>query len=407
MNTIELNAIQAHQLGRKHYYSFGIHDENTYNQFANCMRDDRAITGVLCADGHLGYAHPIGGVIAYRDAISISGVGFDIGCGNYAIRTDADPIDVQEKISIIMDDVQKNIEFGIGKSENKFKDHKLFDDSRWETLFLARQLKSMARSQLGTVGSGNHYVDIFISKKNEVWIGVHFGSRGFGHKTAKHFMNVVGAKDEMNADPAILNTNSDLGRDYLSHMELAGDYAATGRECVAHYVAQKILGANALESIHNHHNFAWREQVFGEYLYVVRKGATPAFPGQRGFVGGSMGDNAVIIEGVESEQAINALHSTIHGAGRIMSRGDAKGRYRSVDGKKIREPGKVRHDDMMKWLHDFKVEVRGGDLDEAPQAYRRLDEVLEYHKDSIKVLEVLKPIGVCMAGKDVKDPYKD
>lgn len=382
-------------------------DEKTTNQFLNCMKNEDAKHGVLCADSHYGYAHPIGGVIAYKNKISISGVGFDIACGNLAIRTNADPVTTLTNIKSIMDDIQKNIEFGMGKSENKFKDHCVFEDLTWKDSKVAFALKQIARNQLGTVGSGNHYVDIFISSTNEVWVGVHFGSRGFGHKVATYFMEKLGAKDAMESDPAILDVKSDLGQEYLDCMHLAGKYAYAGRECVARYVVQEILQADILAEIHNHHNFAWEETHFGENFWVVRKGSTPAFPGERGFVGGSMGDNAVIIEGIDSEASKKALYSTIHGAGRVMSRMDAKGRYKKIDGKKIRQPGRVRHDEMMKWVHDAGVELRGADLDEAPQAYRRLDDVLKCHEGTIKILEVLRPIGVAMAGKDIEDPYKD
>ena len=146
--------------------------------------------------------------------------------------------------------------------------------------------------------------------------------------------------------------------------------------------------------MHNHHNFAWAEEHDGETYWVVRKGATPAFPGQRGFIGGSMGDDAVIVEGVDSEQSRAALYSTVHGAGRIMSRTAAKGKFvAGPDGKRIRQEGLVRHDEMMRWLHEKGVELRGGDLDEAPQAYRRLPEVLAAHGGTIRVLHTLRPLG--------------
>ena len=162
-----------------------------------------------------------------------------------------------------------------------------------------------------------------------------------------------------------------------------------------------------MEEVHNHHNFAWREKHNGDEYWVVRKGATPAFPGQKGFIGGSMGDDAVIIEGVDSTVSREALYSTVHGAGRIMSRTAAKGRFVKVGGKRIRQEGLVRHDEMMKWLQDRQVVLRGGDLDEAPQAYRRLPDVLAAHAGTIRVLHTLRPLGVAMAATDTTDPYKD
>lgn len=385
---------------------FGKHDEGTLSQMQSCVRAGDA-RGVLCADGHKGYSQPVGGVVAYRGKVSISGVGFDIACGNLACKTDASLADVRRDVESIMDAVASQISFGVGRANDTRVDHELFDDPAW-TIPAIASLKSTARSQLGTVGSGNHYVDIFADESDAVWVGVHFGSRGFGHKTATVFLKAAGGKDGMDVPPTLVDEGSALGTDYLASMHLAGRYAYAGREYVARHVAQSILGARVVEEVHNHHNFAWREEHGGEAFWVVRKGATPAFPGQKGFVGGSMGDDAVIIEGIDSETSKTALYSTVHGAGRVMSRTEARGRFvRDENGKKQRQPGKVRHDEMMRWIAEKGVVLRGGDLDEAPQAYRRLSEVLREHEGTIRILHTLRPIGVAMAGKEVVDPYKD
>jgi tRNA-splicing ligase RtcB len=384
---------------------FGEHDEATIAQIERCVAagGERA---VLCADGHKGYAQPIGGVLAYTDKISLSGVGFDIACGNLAIRTDATRAQVAPAMEEIMNDVVRDVSFGIGQNSRTRIDHELFDDPAWQ-LSPMRELKQTAASQLGTVGGGNHYVDIFADESDRIWVGVHFGSRGLGHKTATHFLKAAGGKDGMDVPPTVVSEASPLGEDYIAAMILAGRYAYAGREAVARHVVRGILRANALEEIHNHHNFAWREEHDGQQYWVVRKGATPAFPGQRGFVGGSMGDDAVIIEGVDSPTSRDALFSTVHGAGRIMSRTAAKGKFVKVGGKRIRQEGLVRHDEMMKWIADKNVVLRGGDLDEAPQAYRRLPDVLAAHAGTIRILHTLTPLGVAMAGKDIVDPYKD
>lgn len=384
---------------------FGTHDEATITQLQRCVAAGGE-HGVLCADGHKGYAQPIGGVVAYRDAISISGVGFDIACGNLAIRTDARGAGIVSDIGRIMDDVVRDISFGVGRHSKERVEHELFEDELWKE-HPFKQWKPMAEAQLGTVGSGNHYVDIFADGEDRVWVGVHFGSRGLGHKTATHFLKAAGGKDGMDVDPAVVREQDLVGQAYIAGMKLAGRYAYAGREHVARHVVRKIIGASIEEEVHNHHNFAWEEEHGGEDYWVVRKGATPAFPGQKGFIGGSMGDDAVIIEGVDSGVSREALYSTVHGAGRVMSRTAAKGRFVLENGKRIRQPGRVRHDEMMKWLHDRRVTLRGGDLDEAPQAYRRLPEVLEAHDGTIRILHVLKPIGVAMAGRDITDPYKD
>lgn len=384
---------------------FGKHDEATIKQIETCVAagGERA---VLCADGHKGYAQPIGGVVAYKDKISLSGVGFDIACGNLAIRTDARREQIAPALETIMDDVVGDISFGVGRSSKTRVDHDLFDDPAWK-LKPIWDLKKTAAEQLGTVGGGNHYVDIFADEEDRVWVGVHFGSRGLGHKTATHFLRAAGGKDGMDVPPTVVAVSSELGQDYLAAMKLAGRYAYAGREAVARHVVRGILRARALEEVHNHHNFAWEEEHDGAAYWVVRKGATPAFPGQKGFIGGSMGDDAVIIEGVDSPVSREALYSTVHGAGRIMSRTAAKGKFQKVGGKRIRLEGLVRHDEMMKWIADKGVVLRGGDLDEAPQAYRRLPEVLAAHAGTIRILHTLRPLGVAMAGKDIVDPYKD
>jgi tRNA-splicing ligase RtcB len=384
---------------------FGEHDQATIAQIHRCV-EAGGERGVLCADGHKGYAQPIGGVVAYTDKISLSGVGFDIACGNLAIRTDATRAQVAPAMEEIMNDVVRDVSFGIGQKSKTRIDHELFDDPAWE-LSPMRELKQTAAHQLGTVGGGNHYVDIFADEEDRIWVGVHFGSRGLGHKTATHFLKAAGGKDGMDVPPTIVEEASLLGEDYIAGMTLAGRYAYAGREAVARHVVRGILRANIMEEVHNHHNFAWREEHDGRQYWIVRKGATPAFPGQKGFIGGSMGDDAVIIEGLDSVTSREALFSTVHGAGRIMSRTAAKGKFLKVGGKRIRKDGLVRHDEMMKWIADKGVVLRGGDLDEAPQAYRRLPGVLAAHAGTIRILHTLTPLGVAMAGRDIVDPYKD
>ena len=385
---------------------FGEHDRDTTTQAENCLAAGAA-EFVLCADGHKGYGFPIGGVGAFpADLVSPSGVGFDIGCGNLALETDADAAEVRGRIGPIMDEVWRTISFGMGRKNKEHVDHPLFDDDAWREVKALKSLKDLARGQLGTVGGGNHYVDIFIDEREKVWVGVHFGSRGLGHKVATHFLQALGSKDDMMAPPAVMATASSLGSDYLEAMRVAGDYAHAGREWVAARVVG-LLGARATDAVHNHHNYAWKENHSGTDYWVIRKGATPAFPGQRGFVGGSMGDDAVILEGVESTLSAQSLYSTVHGAGRVMSRTAAKGKSRKdpATGKWARGVGAVRHDDMMRWIADKGVTLRGADLDEAPQAYRRLPDVLKAHEGTIRVLHTLRPIGVAMADHD--DPYKD
>jgi tRNA-splicing ligase RtcB (3'-phosphate/5'-hydroxy nucleic acid ligase) len=384
---------------------YGQHDDRTIKQMETCMTTGSATAGVLCADGHLGYAHPIGGVVGYADHISISGVGFDIACGNMAVRLDTPYVDIAPRIGEILQDISRVVSFGVGRKNEERVDHELFESDLWNAADVA-DLKSMAQAQLGTVGSGNHYVDIFEDGDGATWIGVHFGSRGLGHKITTKYLTMAGAKDSMEVPPALLPADSDMGRGYLAGIELGGLYAYAGREWVVDRV-RKIIGGDVTFSVHNHHNFAWRETHGGVDMWVVRKGATPAFPGQFGFVGGSMGDDAVILRGAESAESKASLYSTVHGAGRVMSRTEARGKFVKVDGKKIRQPGKVRHDEWQRWIADKGVTVLGGDLDEAPQAYRRLPEVLAEHSGTIEIVHTLRPRGVIMAGANEIDPYKD
>lgn len=384
---------------------WGITDDGALAQMERSLQNGYAIMGALMADNHKGYAVPIGGVIAYQDAVSPSGVGYDIGCGNKAVRLDVPADEVRKNIHTIMDDIVKNISFGIGTKDGRAKDHPVFDKPSWQNVPFMNGLKDFARGQLGTVGGGNHYVDLFVDEADQVWAGVHFGSRGLGHKTATEFLRRGGAKDGMDVEPLVLSTHSLLGQEYLEAMRLAGAYAYAGRDFVCNQVAE-MLGAKIDYEVHNHHNFAWKERHYGQDMYVVRKGATPAFPYQEGFVGGSMGDNAYIIRGKESDESLSALYSTIHGAGRAMSRTEAKGKTNRKTGEIIK-PGRVSEDIMHEWLRMKGVTLRGGDLDEAPQAYKRIEEVIGYHSGTIDILHTLQPIGVAMAGKELHDPWRD
>lgn len=325
-------------------------------------------------------------------------------CGNKAVLTDVPASQVRRDIKTIMDDVWKNLSFGIGRTNNTRVEHELFDDEAWK-LPAVKPLKQMAQNQLGTIGSGNHYVDLFADEQDRVWIGAHFGSRGLGHKTATYFLEKGGAKDGMDVDPLVIDVRSPLGSDYMACMTLAGRYAYAGRDWVCAEVA-RILGANILEEIHNHHNYAWVEKHSGRDLYVVRKGATPAFPGQKGFVGGSMGDISVILEGIESDEGRDSLYSTVHGAGRVMSRTAARGKVNRKTGQVI-SPGAISRQMMMEWIKKQNVELRGAGTDESPHCYKRLPDVLGYHKNSIRILHTLTPLGVAMAGEHEFDPFRD
>ncbi len=432
----------------------GNHEPRTIEQLAWCAGAEEGALGVLCADGHVGYSQPIGGVVAYRDHIAPSGVGYDIGCGNTAVRLDLTADELRADLPRVMDEIVGTISFGVGRSAGTKADHEVVDAIAQAEFAPQRALVQQAAAQLGTVGAGNHYVDLFADESGAVWIGVHFGSRGFGHKTASGFLSLIdgsrfderGSDGEMDSPPKLLEVDTELGAAYISAMTLAGDYARAGRELVVEQV-RSILGAEVVDTVENHHNYAWREEHGGDAYWVVRKGATPAFPGQRGFVGATMGEDAVILEGVAGPASEAALHSTVHGAGRVMSRTKAAGKVRWVPSCTTRDcgfwmtpqeavaaraaaadgvarcphhPGKalkkgpqkvtagaIDYPSVKAELAARGIELRGGAADEAPAAYKRLDEVLTHHKGTVKVLHRLTPIGVAMAGPDIVDPFKD
>ena len=394
---------------------FGAHDEKTLAQLHDVA--SRAERVALMADGHLGYVMPIGGVAAYREKVSVVGVGFDIACGNAAIRTNRRLHEYTRRdLELVADEIQRTISFGVGRTnraDDAPADHPLFEEPAWDAVPGRGErdsLRAKARNQLGTVGGGNHYVDVFADDNAEIWVGVHFGSRGHGHTVASGFLSLSQGKQWGERVPeaeALLALAQPLGHDYWELMTLAGRYAYAGREWVARKVVQ-ILGGEELELVHNHHNFAWKETHDGQEYVVVRKGATPAFPGQKGFVGGSMGDDAVIVEGArhDSELQRASLYSTVHGAGRVMSRTEARGKVNRKTGAVIR-PGKVSWEMLREWVGGKGVILRGGGLDESPHAYRRLPDVLAAQGDTVTVLRTLTPVIVVMAGEKEFDPYKD
>jgi tRNA-splicing ligase RtcB len=399
---------------------FGNHEPGTIAQLKDVA--SRAERAALMADGHVGYVMPIGGVAAYKDKVSVVGVGFDIACGNAAIRTDLTlhgTPGLKDRLPEIADEIQQAVSFGVGRknrADDAPVDHPLFESASWKALSanVEGNLREKARAQLGTVGSGNHYVDVFVDEADAIWVGVHFGSRGFGHTVASGFLAMSQGEKWGTRVPereALLSLDQPMGQDYWALMSLAGEYAYAGREWVARKVVA-LLGGQERELVHNHHNFAWREVHDGREVVVVRKGATPAFPGQKGFIGGSMGDDAVIVQGAvapdpgTAEAQRRAMFSTVHGAGRVMSRTQAAGKRHWRSGK-VKERGAISPEMMHEWIRRKNVILRGGGLDESPHVYRRLPDVLAAQEGTIDVLHTLRPLVVVMAGPDLFDPYKD
>ena len=198
--------------------------------------------GVLCADHHPGYSQPIGGGIAYEGYVSPSGVGYDIGCCNKAAQTDMTRADLDALggVESLMAEITRRISFGMGVPAQERTDHPVLDAIRNADFAPQRKLAQLAESQLGTVGSGNHYVNLMEDEDGRIWVGVHFGSRGFGHKTASGFLALAqglpfggkASEGEMDSPPVLLEVGSELGESYVAAMELAGDYAYAGRGIV-------------------------------------------------------------------------------------------------------------------------------------------------------------------------------
>jgi tRNA-splicing ligase RtcB (3'-phosphate/5'-hydroxy nucleic acid ligase) len=455
-------------------------DSGAIEQMENVMRDERAVSGALMADHHKGYSMPIGGVVAYEDAVSPTGVGFDIGCGNKAVRSKLNISDfniheyaqsqkeIYDTFKPFMRLIQKQVSFGLGRSNAEKVDHELFDDPLWTEISqeFGRGLKDKARDQLGTVGSGNHYVDVLVDEADEqIWFANHFGSRGLGHTIASGFMaRAAGQKftDRVpeSEDAVVLSTKEDLGAFYTAAMSLAGEYAYAGRDYVIDQVCS-IFGTGYDFAVHNHHNFAWEENG----LWVVRKGATPLTT-EPAFIGGSMGDISVIVRGQtpyskfrnehpyamynpadwlgerQEVEDIGNLNSAPHGAGRVMSRTKAAGKMRKFwlcpnrncqafkERAEANKPASVgsrcpkcgivlrkmrmrdestaaiKWDNVRESLTNQGIVVLGAGADESPGVYKPLKSVLAAH-DNIEILHTLHPLGVVMAGDDTRDPYKD
>lgn len=321
-------------------YVYGEHDADTLRDMGRVA--ETAYDAAIMADGHVGYVMPIGGVAAYENKVSPIGVGVDIACGNAAVKLDIPVTKIQPYLEELADEIANTIGFGMGAPTNTApdapKDHPLFGDDRWNAVPVQCRgnLQARARAQLGTVGGGNHFVDVFSDEEGSVWVGCHFGSRGLGFIIANGMILEAQGGRWRALNPKadwgrqiLLSLNDDIiGLDYWDLMHLAGLYAYAGRDWVVEKVA-RILGGEIVARVHNNHNFAWEEEHDGKKLIVVRKGSTPAHT--RSFIGGTMGNESVIMGALPYNR--KTLDSTVHGSGRVMGRMQAKGKV---------EEGRVR-----------------------------------------------------------------
>lgn len=393
---------------------FGDHEDGTMEQFNKLIKYSEYLA--LCADGHKGYGVPIGTVMANKDKIAPQGVGYDIGCGNNAVKLDTEGKDVDwERVK---EEVSKSVSFGLGRNRTIKSDkyaqefERFFEENQDDFKLLEGMvgkrdsdfLISKARDQFMTVGGGNHFIDIFVDENDNVWVGNHFGSRGFGHTIATMFMKAIGLDDSMDSEVKYIERGDILFNPYIRLTGLAQRYSALSRKCVCELVAD-IIGGNIVEHIENHHNAFWIESINGENYFVVRKGSTPISKDTKSFVGSSMLEPSYIVKGTEKATYDSCLMSTIHGAGRVLGRRKALGK-RNKDGSWKVEP-QIPIEEMKERIENSGVMVVGGGQDEDMMCYRRLSEVIPQQNGTIEIVETLYPKVVFMAGSDIKDPYKD
>jgi tRNA-splicing ligase RtcB len=350
-----------------------------------------SVAGALMPDAHVGYGLPIGGVLATEDAVIPYGVGVDIACRMMITIFDIPPTALDTQRDLYRSAIEKNTRFGVGAEWKNPRDHQVMDED-WNVTPVTRELKDKAHRQLGTSGSGNHFVEFVDIMFDEDALGIsagsylallsHSGSRNPGARVADHYTRVAKRLHPelvgLTKNLAWLDTNRE-GAEYLAAMELMGKYASANHHLI-HSAIVDFLGHPVLKQVENHHNFAWREKYKGRDLIVHRKGATPAGKGTFGIIPGSMATNGFLVEGLGS---VESLNSTSHGAGRRMSRKAASKQYTWRQAK----------DFLMKQ----GVELISAGLDEVPWAYKDINEVMAAQLDLARPVARFMPRLVKMA----------
>lgn len=359
-----------------------------------------AVAGALMPDAHQGYGLPIGGVLATENAIIPYGVGVDIGCRMCLSIFDINPDDLSEKENYFKRELLENTLFGAGKEFKKPTEHEVLERKEFYEIGLLRQLQSKAAAQIGSSGSGNHFVEfgmvdltgedhdndlsgLGIPKGKYVGLLSHSGSRGLGANIANHFTRVAKEKRFLPKAAANLSwftMDEEEGIQYWKAMNLAGDYASACHHIIHEKIA-KQLGRQPLKMVENHHNFAWKEMYNGKEVIVHRKGATPAGKNVLGIIPGSMTAPGFIVNG-RGEEA--SLSSASHGAGRRMSRTAAM--------------KSITHETLKQELKKHGVKLVGGGLDEAPQAYKDIETVMQSQKQLVDIVGKFYPKIVRMDG---------
>lgn len=378
-------------------------DEGSFEQMNNAARLPIAVLGALMPDAHIGYGLPIGGVLATDNVVIPYAVGVDIAC---RMRMTIFPVKShmvkQQKDRFKKALIEQTI-FGAGGEWKGAEraEHEVMDAPEWNEIDFLKSLKNKAYGQLGTSGSGNHFVEwgSFELVDDDPQLGLeaglylallsHSGSRGLGYQIADRYSKKA-MEYHPNLDKSVkhlawLPMEWDMGREYWLSMELAGKYAAANHE-VIHKRLAKAINMKPAVVIENHHNFAWKEtvKIDGEKREVIvhRKGATPAGQGVLGIIPGSMGDDGYVVRGKGVNSAIN---SASHGAGRLLSRTKAKQNIT----KNMRN----------KYLKDRDITLIGGDLDESPQAYKRIEDVIKAQSELVDIVGKFTPIMVRMDGR--------
>lgn len=361
-------------------------------QMRNACRLPVSVLGALMPDAHQGYGLPIGGVLAVRDAVIPYAVGMDIACRMKLTVLDL-PVDALEKQQRRLESaLVRETAFGVGAHFSRRREHPVMDED-WSVSPVTARHKDRAWAQLGTSGSGNHFVEYGVLTVETDALGLapgahlailsHSGSRGTGAEVARHYSDLaMRLHRELPRELlhlAWLDLASQDGQEYWQAMELMGRYAAANHQLIHRHMVG-ALGVGVLLDIENHHNFAWREEHFGEQVIVHRKGATPAGTGAVGIIPGSMATPAFVVRGKGEPESLN---SASHGAGRKMSRTEAKRRFRQQD--------------LDAFLAERGVKLLSAGLDEAPMAYKKIEEVMAAQADLVETLARFDPKLVRMA----------
>jgi tRNA-splicing ligase RtcB len=372
-------------------------DASALDQMNNACRLPVAVAGALMPDAHVGYGLPIGGVLAVTDAVIPYAVGVDIACRMKLTVLDLPLGALEKERTRFTRALEGETRFGVGAEFRARRQHEVMD-ADWRVTPVTARLKDKAWGQLGTSGSGNHFVEfgqlsvldesVGLARGDYLALLSHSGSRGTGAQIAQHYSRVArNLHPELPrelAHLAWLDLASEAGQEYWAAMELMGRYAAANHALIHKHVA-RALGLDVLLDIENHHNFAWRERhrlPDGAEADVIvhRKGATPAGAGVLGVIPGSMGTPGYVVRG---KGVAASLHSASHGAGRRMSRTQAKAKF--------------KWDDVQRFLRERRVTLLSAGLDEVPMAYKDIDRVMAAQQDLVEPLARFEPRLVKMA----------